>query len=64
MEVTSQAQRQHDASGWQFEQYRKAKNITVETWTFYLKTVDTVILNWEKPLGVQTLILLNKTQDS
>lgn len=45
MEVTSQAQRQHDASGWQFEQYRKAKNITVETWTFYLKTVDAVILN-------------------
>lgn len=39
----------------------KAKNITVETWTFYLKTVDAVILNREKPLGVQTLISPNKT---
>lgn len=52
MEVTSRALEQHDASGWQLKQYGGAKNITGETWTFvfcgvffYLKTVDSVILN-------------------
>lgn len=40
------------------------KNISVETSTFYFKTVDSVILNCDRPLGVTTLILLNKTQDS
>lgn len=34
MEVTSRALEQHDASGWQLEQYGGAKNITGETWTF------------------------------
>lgn len=36
MEVTSRALEQHDASGWQLEQYGRAKNIPGETWTFVL----------------------------
>lgn len=67
MEVTSGAPEQHDARRWQLEQYGVAKNITEDLdfcFFFHLKTVDTMILNWEKPLGVRTLILLDKTQNS
>ncbi len=40
----------------------KPINTSVET--FYHKTVDNMILNCDRLLGITALILLNKTQDS
>ena len=40
----------------------KPINTSVET--FYYKTVDSMILKCDRPVGITALILLNKTQDS
>lgn len=40
----------------------KPINTSVET--FYHKTVDSMILNCDRPVGITAHILLNKTQDS
>lgn len=47
---------------------KKKKKITgpliLETFFFYHKSVDSTILNSDRPVGITALILLNETQNS